>query len=228
MSFTTGGAFRARERSVSSWHGNAYCIAETSLSELARHRNLFRWKPYLESVAIRSFFIHQRPGIVVSEHKPWKLEPEGRRGPRPRHRGLLPALYVLPSGLGTSSTTMTSSVSHSFPITQFQGNIESCAARRDAPQDLRRRLLPKELDKHSPAEGVGREVSSNLRENAAAQGAQTRARAVASRCTDYLCPWTKKSPAASQITAKWSWNFPPDRPQVRPSATRTSSPPPAP
>ena len=77
---------------------------------------------------------------------------------------------------------------------QFQGNIDKLRGKTE----MHLKIFVDDccahaLEKHLPAEGVGREYLTNLRENAArTRERQTRARAVSFQMHRCSCPWTKR------------------------------------
>ncbi|WP_263359980.1 GvpL/GvpF family gas vesicle protein [Acidicapsa ligni] len=161
----------------------AYCISEKqSFPELARHR-----KPIpLESVAGiggNQVFLYPASdlAIVVSEHSPH--EPVSQKSGVDHARVIADCFKqstVLPFRFGTvfqDDESLRKSIRSNQR--QFQSNLERLHGKTEMHLKIHVDDCCRELDKHIPLEGVGKEYLSNLRETATRQRErQTRARAV--------------------------------------------------
>jgi len=162
----------------------AYCIGEkTAFPELARHR-----KPVpMESVfgvSGNQVFLYPASdlAVIVSEHNP--AETLNQKSGVDHARVIADCFQhstVLPFRFGTvfSDDDMLRKSIRSNQR-QFLGNIDKLRGKTEMHlKILVDDCCAKELERHLPKEGVGREYLSNLRENAARQRErQTRARAV--------------------------------------------------
>jgi hypothetical protein len=161
----------------------AYCIGEKqSFPELARHR-----KPIpLESVAGiggNQVFLYPASdlAIVVSEHNP--QEPVNQKSGVDHARVIADCFKqstVLPFRFGTvfqDDESLRKSIRSNQR--QFQNNLERLQGKTEMHLKIHVDDCCRELEKHIPLEGVGKEYLSNLRESATRQRErQTRARAV--------------------------------------------------
>ena len=161
----------------------AYCIGEKqAFPELARHR-----KPIpLESVSGISgnqVFLYPASdlAIVVSEHNP--TEPVNQKSGVDHARVIADCFKhstVLPFRFGTvfqDDESLRKSIRSNQR--QFQNNLERLHGKTEMHLKILVDDCCRELDKHLPLEGVGKEYLSNLRESATRQRErQTRARAV--------------------------------------------------
>jgi hypothetical protein len=161
----------------------AYCIGEKqSFPELARHR-----KPIpLESVfgiGGNQVFLYPASdlAIVVSEHNP--QQPVSQKSGVDHARVIADCFKqstVLPFRFGTvfqDDEGLRKSIRSNQR--QFQGNLERLHGKTEMHLKIHVDDCCRELDKHIPLEGVGKEYLSNLRESATRQRErQTRARAV--------------------------------------------------
>ena len=162
----------------------AYCIGEkTAFPELARHR-----KPVpMESVfgvSGNQVFLYPASdlAVIVSEHNP--AETLNQKSGVDHARVIADCFQhstVLPFRFGTvfSDDDMLRKSIRSNQR-QFLGNIDKLRGKTEMHLKVFvDDCCAKELERHLPKEGVGREYLSNLRENAARQRErQTRARAV--------------------------------------------------
>jgi hypothetical protein len=162
----------------------AYCIGEKqAFPELARHR-----KPVpLESivgVSGNQVFLYPASdlAVIVSEHNP--QEPLNQKSGVDHARVIADCFKhstVLPFRFGTvfhNDETLRKSIRSNQR--QFLGNIDKLRGKTEMHiKILVDDCCIRSMEKHQPAEGVGREYLSHLRENASRQRErQTRARAV--------------------------------------------------
>ena len=162
----------------------AYCIGEKpAFPELARHR-----KPIpLESVhgvGGNQVFLYPASdlAIVVSEHNP--AEPLNQKAGVDHARVIADCFQhstVLPFRFGTvfqDDEGLRKSIRSNQR--QFQTNLERLKGKTEMHLKIVVDSCCRDIDKHAPLEGVGKEYLSNLRESATRQRErQTRARAVA-------------------------------------------------
>jgi len=162
----------------------AYCIGEKqAFPELARHRKPIPLESVL-GVSGNQVFLYPASdlAIVVSEHNP--TETLNQKAGVDHARVIADCFKhstVLPFRFGTvfqDDEGLRKSIrSNQRP---FQGNLERLHGKTEMHLKIHvDACCNKELDKHLPLEGVGKEYLSNLRENATRQRErQTRARAV--------------------------------------------------
>ena len=162
----------------------AYCIGEKqAFPELARHRKPIPLESVL-GVSGNQVFLYPASdlAIVVSEHNP--TETLNQRAGVDHARVIADCFKhstVLPFRFGTvfqDDEGLRKSIRSNQR--QFQGNLERLHGKTEMHLKIHvDACCNKELDKHLPLEGVGKEYLSNLRENATRQRErQTRARAV--------------------------------------------------
>jgi len=162
----------------------AYCIGEKqAFPELARHRKPIPLESVL-GVGGNQVFLYPASdlAIVVSEHTP--TEPLNQKAGVDHARVIADCFKhstVLPFRFGTvfqDDEGLRKSIRSNQR--QFQGNLERLHGKTEMHLKIHvDACCTKELDKHLPLEGVGKEYLSNLRENATRQRErQTRARAV--------------------------------------------------
>jgi hypothetical protein len=162
----------------------AYCIGEKqAFPELARHRKPIPLESVL-GVSGNQVFLYPASdlAIVVSEHNP--AEPLNQKAGVDHARVIADCFQhstVLPFRFGTvfqDDEGLRKSIRSNQR--QFQGNLERLHGKTEMHLKIHvDACCGKELDKHLPLEGVGKEYLSNLRENATRQRErQTRARAV--------------------------------------------------
>ena len=163
----------------------AYCIGEKqAFPELARHRKPVPMESVV-GVSGNQVFLYPASdlAIIVSEHNP--QEAFNQRAGVDHARVIADCFQhstVLPFRFGTvfnDDESLRKSIRSNQR--QFLGNIDKLRGKTEMHlKILVDDCCSKELGIHLPAEGVGREYLSNLRENAARQRErQTRARAVA-------------------------------------------------
>jgi len=162
----------------------AYCIGEKlSFPELARHRKPIPLDSVL-GVGGNQVFLYPASdlAIVVSEHNP--AEPLNQKSGVDHARVIADCFKqstVLPFRFGTvfqDDEGLRKSIRSNQR--QFQGNLERLQGKTEMHLKIVVEDCCRELDKHLPLEGVGKEYLSNLRESATRQRErQTRARAVA-------------------------------------------------
>jgi len=162
----------------------AYCIGEKlSFPELARHRKPIPLDSVL-GVGGNQVFLYPASdlAIVVSEHNP--AEPLNQKSGVDHARVIADCFKqstVLPFRFGTvfqDDEGLRKSIRSNQR--QFQGNLERLQGKTEMHLKIVVDDCCRELDKHLPLEGVGKEYLSNLRESATRQRErQTRARAVA-------------------------------------------------
>jgi Gas vesicle synthesis protein GvpL/GvpF len=162
----------------------AYCIGEKqAFPELARHRKPIPLESVL-GVSGNQVFLYPASdlAIVVSEHNP--AEALNQKAGVDHARVIADCFKhstVLPFRFGTvfqDDEGLRKSIRSNQR--QFQGNLERLHGKTEMHLKIHvDACCTKELDKHLPLEGVGKEYLSNLRENATRQRErQTRARAV--------------------------------------------------
>jgi hypothetical protein len=162
----------------------AYCIGEKqAFPELARHRKPIPLESVL-GVSGNQVFLYPASdlAIVVSEHNP--AESLNQRAGVDHARVIADCFKhstVLPFRFGTvfqDDEGLRKSIRSNQR--QFQSNLERLHGKTEMHLKIHvDACCAKELDKHLPLEGVGKEYLSNLRENATRQRErQTRARAV--------------------------------------------------
>jgi hypothetical protein len=162
----------------------AYCIGEKqAFPELARHRKPIPLESVL-GVGGNQVFLYPASdlAIVVSEHIP--TETLNQKAGVDHARVIADCFKhstVLPFRFGTvfqDDEGLRKSIRSNQR--QFQGNLERLHGKTEMHLKIHvDACCTKELDKHLPLEGVGKEYLSNLRENATRQRErQTRARAV--------------------------------------------------
>ena len=162
----------------------AYCIGEKqAFPELARHRKPIPLESVL-GVGGNQVFLYPASdlAIVVSEHSP--AEALNQKAGVDHARVIADCFKhstVLPFRFGTvfqDDEGLRKSIRSNQR--QFQGNLERLHGKTEMHLKIHvDACCTKELDKHLPLEGVGKEYLSNLRENATRQRErQTRARAV--------------------------------------------------
>ena len=162
----------------------AYCIGEKqAFPELARHRKPIPLESVL-GVSGNQVFLYPASdlAIVVSEHNP--TETLNQKAGVDHARVIADCFKhstVLPFRFGTvfqDDEGLRKSIRSNQR--QFQGNLERLHGKTEMHLKIHvDACCNKELDKHLPLEGVGKEYLSNLRENATRQRErQTRARAV--------------------------------------------------
>jgi hypothetical protein len=162
----------------------AYCIGEKqAFPELARHRKPIPLESVL-GVGGNQVFLYPASdlAIVVSEHTP--TETLNQKAGVDHARVIADCFKhstVLPFRFGTvfqDDEGLRKSIRSNQR--QFQGNLERLHGKTEMHLKIHvDACCTKELDKHLPLEGVGKEYLSNLRENATRQRErQTRARAV--------------------------------------------------
>ena len=162
----------------------AYCIGEKqAFPELARHRKPIPLESVL-GVGGNQVFLYPASdlAIVVSEHIP--TEALNQKAGVDHARVIADCFKhstVLPFRFGTvfqDDEGLRKSIRSNQR--QFQGNLERLHGKTEMHLKIHvDACCTKELDKHLPLEGVGKEYLSNLRENATRQRErQTRARAV--------------------------------------------------
>jgi len=162
----------------------AYCIGEKqAFPELARHRKPV---PMESSVGVSGNQVFMYPAsdlaVIVSEHNP--QEPLNQKSGVDHARVIADCFKhstVLPFRFGTvfhDDETLRKSIRSNQR--QFLGNIDKLRGKTEMHiKILVDDCCGRSLEKHQPAEGVGREYLSHLRENASRQRErQTRARAV--------------------------------------------------
>lgn len=162
----------------------AYCIGEKqAFPELARHRKPIPLESVL-GVGGNQVFLYPASdlAIVVSEHSP-KDQLSQKAGVD--HARVIADCFkqstVLPFRFGTifqDDESLRKSIRSNQR--QFAGNLERLHGNTEMHLKIHvDACCSKDLDRHLPLEGVGKEYLSNLRENAARQRErQTRARAV--------------------------------------------------
>jgi hypothetical protein len=162
----------------------AYCIGEKqSFPELARHRKPIPLESVL-GVSGNQVFLYPASdlAIVVSEHNP--AEPMNQKAGVDHARVIADCFKqstVLPFRFGTvfqDDEGLRKSIRSNQR--QFQNNLERLHGKTEMHLKIHvDDCCGKELEKHHPLEGVGKEYLSNLRESATRQRErQTRARAV--------------------------------------------------
>jgi len=162
----------------------AYCIGEKqAFPELARHRKPIPLESVL-GVGGNQVFLYPASdlAIVVSEHSP--SEALNQKAGVDHARVIADCFKhstVLPFRFGTvfqDDEGLRKSIRSNQR--QFQGNLERLHGKTEMHLKIHvDACCTKELDKHLPLEGVGKEYLSNLRETATRQRErQTRARAV--------------------------------------------------
>jgi Gas vesicle synthesis protein GvpL/GvpF len=162
----------------------AYCIGEKqAFPELARHRKPIPLESVL-GVGGNQVFLYPASdlAIVVSEHSP--AEALNQKAGVDHARVIADCFKhstVLPFRFGTvfqDDEGLRKSIRSNQR--QFQGNLERLHGKTEMHLKIHvDACCTKELEKHLPLEGVGKEYLSNLRENATRQRErQTRARAV--------------------------------------------------
>ena len=168
----------------------AYCIGEKqAFPELARHRKPVPMESIV-GVSGNQVFLYPASdlAVIVSEHNP--AEPLNQRSGVDHARVIADCFQhstVLPFRFGTvfnDDETLRKSIRSNQR--QFLGNIDKLRGKTEMHLKIFvDDCCGKELDKHQPAEGVGREYLTNLRENAArTRERQTRARAVSFQMLD--------------------------------------------
>jgi hypothetical protein len=162
----------------------AYCIGEKqAFPELARHRKPVPLESVL-GVSGNQVFLYPASdlAIVVSEHNP--LETLNQKAGVDHARVIADCFKhstVLPFRFGTvfqDDEALRKSIRSNQR--QFQGNLERLHGKTEMHLKIHvDACCGKDIEKHLPLEGVGKEYLSNLRENATRQRErQTRARAV--------------------------------------------------
>jgi Gas vesicle synthesis protein GvpL/GvpF len=162
----------------------AYCIGEkTAFPELARHRKPVPMESVV-GVSGNQVFLYPASdlAIIVSEHNP--AETLNQKSGVDHARVIADCFQhstVLPFRFGTvfnDDESLRKSIRSNQR--QFQGNIDKLRGKTEMHLKIFvDDCCSHSLDRHVPAEGVGREYLSNLRENAArTRERQTRARAV--------------------------------------------------
>lgn len=162
----------------------AYCIGEKqAFPELARHRKPIPLESVL-GIGGNQVFLYPASdlAILVSEHNP--TEQLSQKAGVDHARVIADCFKqstVLPFRFGTifqDDETLRKSIRSNQR--QFAGNLERLHGKTEMHLKIHvDACCGKELDRHLPLEGVGKEYLSNLRENAARQRErQTRARAV--------------------------------------------------
>jgi hypothetical protein len=162
----------------------AYCIGEKqAFPELARHRKPIPLESVL-GVGGNQVFLYPASdlAIVVSEHTP--AEALNQKAGVDHARVIADCFKhstVLPFRFGTvfqDDEGLRKSIRSNQR--QFQGNLERLHGKTEMHLKIHvDACCTKELERHLPLEGVGKEYLSNLRENATRQRErQTRARAV--------------------------------------------------
>jgi hypothetical protein len=162
----------------------AYCIGEKqAFPELARHRKPIPLESVL-GVSGNQVFLYPASdlAIVVSEHNP--AEPLNQKAGVDHARVIADCFKqstVLPFRFGTvfqDDEGLRKSIRSNQR--QFQGNLERLQGKTEMHLKIYvDGCCGKEIEKHPPFEGVGKEYLSNLRESATRQRErQTRARAV--------------------------------------------------
>jgi hypothetical protein len=163
----------------------AYCIGEKqAFPELARHRKPVPMESVV-GVSGNQVFLYPASdlAIIVSEHNP--QESLNQKAGVEHARVIADCFQhstVLPFRFGTvfnDDESLRKSIRSNQR--QFLGNIDKLRGKTEMHLKIFvDDCCAKELERHWPSEGVGREYLSNLRENAARQRErQTRARAVA-------------------------------------------------
>jgi len=162
----------------------AYCIGEKqAFPELARHRKPVPMESLL-GVSGNQVFLYPASdlAVIVSEHNPADVLNQKSGVDHARViAGCFQHSTVLPFRFGTVFTddeTLRKSIRSNQR--QFQGNIEKLRGKTEMHLKIFvDDCCSHSFEKHLPAEGVGREYLSNLRETASRQRErQTRARAV--------------------------------------------------
>jgi hypothetical protein len=161
----------------------AYCISEKqAFPELARHRKPIPLESVL-GIGGNQVFLYPASdlAIVVSEHNPADAlnHKSGMDHARViadcfKHSTVLPFRFgtVFPDDEGLRKSIRSNQ-------RQFQGNLERLHGKTEMHLKILVDDCCRELDKHLPLDGVGKEYLSNLRESATRQRErQTRARAV--------------------------------------------------
>jgi hypothetical protein len=161
----------------------AYCIGEKqAFPELARHRKPIPLESVL-GISGNQVFLYPASdlAIVVSEHNPAEAlnQKSGVDHARViadcfKHSTVLPFRFgtVFPDDEGLRKSIRSNQ-------RQFQANLERLHGKTEMHLKIAVDDCCRELDKHLPLEGVGKEYLSNLRESATRQRErQTRARAV--------------------------------------------------
>ncbi len=161
----------------------AYCIGEKqAFPELARHRKPIPLESVL-GISGNQVFLYPASdlAIVVSEHNP--ADALNHKSGVDHARVIADCFKqstVLPFRFGTvfqDDEGLRKSIRSNQR--QFQGNLERLHGKTEMHLKIMVDDCCRELDKHLPLEGVGKEYLSNLRENATRQRErQTRARAV--------------------------------------------------
>jgi hypothetical protein len=162
----------------------AYCIGEKqAFPELARHRKPVPLESVL-GVSGNQVFLYPASdlAVIVSEHNP--AEPMNQKAGMDHARVIADCFQhstVLPFRFGTvfnDDESLRKSIRSNQR--QFLGNIEMLRGKTEMHLKIFvEDCCTKELSHHGPAEGVGREYLTNLRENAVRQRErQTRARAI--------------------------------------------------
>jgi len=162
----------------------AYCIGEKqAFPELARHRKPVPLESVL-GVSGNQVFLYPASdlAIVVSEHNP--IEALNQKAGVDHARVIADCFKhstVLPFRFGTvfqDDEALRKSIRSNQR--QFQGNLERLHGKTEMHLKIHvDACCGKDIEKHLPLEGVGKEYLSNLRENATRQRErQTRARAV--------------------------------------------------
>jgi hypothetical protein len=170
------------ERLAMAWY--AYCIGEKqAFPELARHRKPVPMESVI-GVSGNQVFLYPASdlAIIVSEHNP--QEALNQKAGVDHARVIADCFQhstVLPFRFGTvfsDDESLRKSIRSNQR--QFLGNIDKLRGKTEMHlKILVDDCCAKEIERHLPAESVGREYLSNLRENAARQRErQTRARAV--------------------------------------------------
>src|ERR1700690_4599282 len=171
-----------REYLVMAWY--AYCIGEKqAFPALARHRKPVPMESVLGVGGNQVFFYPASDlAVIVSEHNP--QEPLNQKSGVDHARVIADCFKhstVLPFRFGTvfnDDESLRKSIRSNQR--QFLGNIDKLRGKTEMHLKIFvDDCCSRTLDKHHPAEGVGREYLSSLRENASRQRErQTRARAV--------------------------------------------------
>ena len=167
---------------VMAWY--AYCIGEKlAFPELARHRKPIPMESVL-GVSGNQVFLYPASelAVVVSEHNP--AETFNQKAGVDHARVIADCFQqstILPFRFGTvfnDDESLRKSIRSNQR--QFLGNIDKLRGKTEMHlKVVVDDCCAREIEKHSPAEGVGREYLTSLRENAArARERQTRARAV--------------------------------------------------
>jgi hypothetical protein len=161
----------------------AYCISEKqAFPELARHRKPIPLDSVL-GISGNQVFLYPASdlAIVVSEHNP--AENMNQKAGVDHARVIADCFKhstVLPFRFGTvfqDDESLRKSIRSNQR--QFQNNLERLHGKTEMHLKIHVDDCCRELDKHIPLEGVGKEYLSNLRESATRQRErQTRARAV--------------------------------------------------